>query len=168
MSENIQKVQLKSIEKKTNILSLILAIAILAIGVALFFFSGSFDNNILSSTIIFIGVIAIAFSLYIFIAKTKINVYTKTGSLIVKKNIFFDTSDFYALKSALENNDFQPIKKAKKIDEGNIQIYALYSKDNKFAAVQLLKYEPFDFIPQTNIIVMENEKAEDFIKSIAA
>ena len=112
--------------------------------------------------------IAIAFSLYIFIAKTKINVYTKTGSLIVKKNIFFDTSDFYALKSALENNDFQPIKKAKKIDEGNIQIYALYSKDNKFAAVQLLKYEPFDFIPQTNIIVMENEKAEDFIKSIAA
>ena len=67
----------------------------------------------------------------------------------------------------MENGDFQAIKRIKTIEDGNVQIYALFSKDRKFAAVQLLKYEPFDFIPQTNIIIMENDKAEDLINAIA-
>ena len=117
--------------------------------------------------LLFLGVVAIIVALFLLFAKLKKDIYVKTGSPVSKKNIFYDTADFFGIKNALENGDFQAIKRIKTIEDGNVQIYALYSKDRKFAAVQLLKYEPFDFIPQTNIIIMENDKAEDLINAIA-
>jgi hypothetical protein len=47
------------------------------------------------------------------------------------------------------------LEKFNKVDEGNVQLYVVYSKDKKFAALQLLKYEPFDFVPQTDVMVRE-------------
>lgn len=167
MSNNIQNIKLESIEKRLNVVSLLLAIAFAALGVLLCIYSGNMESSMLSSTIIFIGVVAIIVALFLLFAKLKKDIYVKTGSPVSKKNIFYDTADFFGIKNALESGNFQAIKRIKTIEDGNVQIYALFSKDRKFAAVQLLKYEPFDFIPQTNIIIMEDDKAEDLINAIA-
>ena len=89
------------------------------------------------------------------IARLNSEVYTKTNSPIVRRELYFDTNDFFNIKNVVENNDFKSIEKFKRVDEGNVQLYIIHSKDKKFAALQLLKYEPFDFVPQTEVKTAE-------------
>ena len=89
------------------------------------------------------------------IAKLNSEVYVKTNSPIVKRQLYFNTTDFYDIKNAIENADYKSIEKFKRVDEGNVELYVIHSKDRKFAALQLFKYEPFDFVPQTEIKTLE-------------
>ncbi|MBR5604539.1 MAG: hypothetical protein IKW51_10170 [Bacteroidales bacterium] len=155
MTNNIQNTQLDFIEKKFNISSLFAGILLIGIGAFMFFYSKNIANNMLSSTLIFFGIIAIAVALYILIAKLNGEVYAKTNSPIVRRQIYFDTADFYNIKSAVENGKYDSLDKFKRVEEGNVQIFVIHSKDRKFAALQVLKYEPFDFIPQTDIKIFE-------------
>ncbi|MBQ8222807.1 MAG: hypothetical protein IJZ87_05605 [Bacteroidales bacterium] len=155
MTDNIQNAQIELIEKKFNIGSLLIGLICIALGGFAFVYSRNLDGNMLSSLMIFVGIILVAVALFFIIAKLNNTVYTKTKSPIVKRQLYFDTADFYNIKSVVENNDFKSIEKFNRVDEGNVQLYVLHSKDKKFAALQLLKYEPFDFVPQTEIKVQE-------------
>lgn len=155
MTNNIQNTQIELIEKKINMTSLILGVIFIALGIVLFIFSRNIEANMLSSTMVFFGVVSLLFALFFFISKLNAKIYSKTNSPIIERQLYYDIADFYKLKDIIENNDFESIDKFKRIEEGNIQLYVLYSKDKKFAALQLLKYEPFDFIPQTEIKIFE-------------
>ena len=109
----------------------------------------------LSSALIFFGIVALGFAAFLLIARLYSDVYTKTNSPVIKRELYFDTNDFYNIKNVIENNEFTSIEKFKRVDEGNVQLYVIHSKDKKFAALQLLKYEPFDFVPQTEIKTAE-------------
>ena len=135
--------------------SLILGVIFIALGIVLFIYSRNIEANMLSSTMVFFGVVSLLFALFFFISKLNAKIYSKTNSTIIERQLYYDIADFYKLKDIIENNDFEQIDKFKRIEEGNIQLYVLYSKDKKFAALQLLKYEPFDFIPQTEIKFFE-------------
>lgn len=155
MTNNIKNTQIELIEKKFNITSLILSIIFIGLGVFLFVFSRNIEGNMLSSAMIFFGIVSVVLALFFLIARLNNNVYTKTNSPIVKRELYFDTADFYNIKNIIENEDFNSIEKFKRVDEGNVQLYVLHSKDKKFAALQLLRYEPFDFVPQTEIKTAE-------------
>lgn len=155
MTKNIQNTQIEFVEKKFNFISLLLGIILVGAGIFAFVYSGNIDSNMISSLMIFIGIVLVVVAVFLLIARTKSTVYTKTNSPIVTRQLYFDAADFYNLKTVIENNDYKSIEKFKRIDEGNVQLYVLHSKDKKFAALQLLKYEPFDFIPQTEIKVQE-------------
>lgn len=155
MTNNIKNTQIDFIEKKFNVSSLLASIILIGLGVFMFIYSKNFDGNMLSSALIFFGIIAIGFAAFLFIARLSSEVYTKTNSPIVKRELYFDSNDFYNIKNVIENNDFKSIEKFKRVDEGNVQLYVIHSKDKKFAALQLLKYEPFDFVPQTEVKTIE-------------
>lgn len=155
MTNNIKNTKIELIEKKFNTGSLIAGILLIAISCFLFIYSGNFENNMVSSSLVFLGVTSVAFALFLLFAKVNTEVYSKTNSPIIKRQLYYDTNDFYNIKNALESNDLNSIEKIKRVDEGNVQLYVLHSKDRKFAALQLLKYEPFDFIPQTEIKTVE-------------
>ena len=155
MTNNIKNTQIELVEKKFNVTSLILGILLIGLGAFLFVYSRNVDGNMLSSTMIFLGVVSVVFALFFLIAKLNSEVYAKTNSPIVKRELYFDTADFYNIKNVIDSNDYKSIEKFKRVDEGNVQLYVLHSKDKKFAALQLLKYEPFDFIPQTDIKIQE-------------
>ena len=155
MTNNIKNTKIELIEKKFNITSLIISIILIGLGVFMFIYSRNLDGNMLSSAMIFFGIIAVAFALFLLFARLNSEIYVKTNSPIIKRELYFDSADLYNLKNALENNDYKAIEKFKRIDEGNVQLYVLHSKDKKFAALQLLKYEPFDFVPQTEIKTAE-------------
>ena len=155
MTNNIQNTQIESIERKFNTTSLLSGIMLIGLGCFLFFYSKSFTNNMLSSALIFIGILAITYALFLLFARLNGEVYTKTNSPIVRRQLYFDTADFYNIKKVIDNNDYKSIEKFRRVDEGNVQLYVIHSKDKKFAAMQLLKYEPFDFIPQTDIKTVE-------------
>lgn len=155
MTNNIKNTQIDYIEKKFNVTSLISSIILIGLGVFMFIYSSNIDSNMLSSALIFFGVVALCFAGFMLIARLNSEVYTKTNSPIVRRELYFDTNDFFNIKNVVENNDFKSIEKFKRVDEGNVQLYIIHSKDKKFAALQLLKYEPFDFIPQTEVKTAE-------------
>ena len=152
---NIQNTQLDFIQKRFNISALLSGIVLIGFGVLLFMYSKNIDGNMLSSAIIFFGIVSIIFALFLLIARLNAEVYAKTNSPIVRRQIYFDGADFYHIKSAIEEGKFEILDKFKRVDEGNVQLYVVHSKDKKFAALQLLKYEPFDFVPQTDVMVRE-------------
>lgn len=155
MTNNIQNTQIDFIQKRFNVSALFSGIVLIGFGVLLFVYSGSMDGNMLSSAMVFFGIVSVAFALFFLIARLNAEVYAKTNSPIVKRQIYFDTADFYDIKSAIENGKFETLDKFNRVDEGNVQLYVIHSKDKKFAALQLLKYEPFDFVPQTDVMVRE-------------
>lgn len=155
MINNIKNTQIDFIEKKFNATSLISSILLIGLGVFMFIYSKNLDGNMLSSALIFFGIVALGFAAFLLIARLYSDVYTKTNSPIIKRELYFDTNDFYNIKNVIENNEFTSIEKFKRVDEGNVQLYVIHSKDKKFAALQLLKYEPFDFVPQTEIKTAE-------------
>lgn len=155
MTNNIKNTQIDFIEKKFNVTSLISSIILIGLGVFMFIYSRNLDGNMLSSALIFLGIVALGFAAFMLIARLNSEVYIKTNSPIIKRELYFDSNDFYNIKNTIENNEFKAIEKFKRVDEGNVQLYVIHSKDKKFAALQLLKYEPFDFIPQTEIKTME-------------
>lgn len=155
MANNIKDLQIELIQKKFNVASLLIGIVLIGLGIALFVLSRGVEGNMLSSAMIFLGILFVGFALFFLIAKLNSEVYSKTNSPIVKRQLYYDTADFYNIKNVIDNNDYKSIEKFKRVDEGNIQLYVIHSKDKKFAALQLLKYEPFDFIPQTEVKMME-------------
>lgn len=155
MINNIKNTQIDFIEKKFNATSLISSILLIGLGVFMFIYSKNLDSNMLSSALIFFGIVALGFAAFLLIARLYSDVYTKTNSPVIKRELYFDTNDFYNIKNVIENNEFTSIEKFKRVDEGNVQLYVIHSKDKKFAALQLLKYEPFDFVPQTEIKTAE-------------
>ncbi len=155
MTNNIQNTQIELIEKKFNVGSLLLSLILIGLGSFLFVYSGNFESNMLSSAMIFFGIAIVAFAIFLLIAKLNNEVYVKTNSPIIKRQLYFDTADFYNLKNAIDSADYNSIEKFKRVDEGNVQLYVIHSKDKKFAALQLLKYEPFDFVPQTEVKTLE-------------
>ena len=155
MTNNIKNTQIDYIEKKFNVTSLISSIILIGLGVFMFIYSSNIDSNMLSSALIFFGVVSLCFAGFMLIARLNSEVYTKTNSPIVRRELYFDTNDFFNIKNVVENNDFKSIEKFKRVDEGNVQLYVIHSKDKKFAALQLLKYEPFDFVPQTEVKTAE-------------
>ena len=152
---NIQNTQLDFIQKRFNISALLSGIVLIGFGAFLFVYSRGVDSNMLSSSLIFFGIVSVAFALFLLIARLNAEVYTKTNSPIVRRQIYFDGADFYNIKSAIEEGKFEILDKFKRVDEGNVQLYVVHSRDKKFAALQLLKYEPFEFIPQTEVKVRE-------------
>ena len=155
MTNNIQNTHIELIEKKFSVKSLLLSLALMGAGVFLFIYSSNFGNNMLSSTLIFFGIAIVAFATFLMIAKLNSEVYVKTNSPIIKRQLYFDTADFYDIKNAIDKGDYKSIEKFKRVDEGNVQLYVVHSKDKKFAAMQLFKYEPFDFVPQTEVKTAE-------------
>lgn len=152
---NIKNTEIELIQKKFNTTSLITAIVLIVLGCLLYIFSGNIESNMASSAMIFVGIVMQAYALFLLFARLSQEIYTKTKSPIVKRELYFDTSDFYNIKNVIENNDYNSIEKIKRVDEGNVQLYVIHSKDKKFAALQLLRYEPFDFVPQTEIKTVE-------------
>ena len=155
MTNNIQNTQFELVEKKFSVTSLLLSLVLIGLGCVLFIYSGNIGSNMISSAMIFFGIAIVAFALFLMIAKINSEVYVKTNSPIIKRQLYFDTADFYNLKNAIDNADYNSIEKFKRVDEGNVQLYVVHSKDKKFAAMQLLKYEPFDFVPQTEVKTVE-------------
>ena len=155
MTNNIQNTQIDFIQKRFNISALLSGIVLIGFGAFLFIYSSNMDGNMLSSALIFFGIVSVVFALFLLIARLNVEIYAKTNSPIVRRQIYFDAADFYNIKSAIENDKLETLEKFNRVDEGNVQLYVVHSKDRKFAVLQLLKYEPFDFVPQTDVMVRE-------------
>ena len=102
MTNNIQNTQFELIEKRFSVTSLLLSLVLIGLGCFLFIYSGNIESNMISSSMIFFGIAIVAVAIFLMIAKINSEVYIKTNSPIIKRQLYFDTADFYNLKDAIE------------------------------------------------------------------
>jgi len=168
LSENINACKLPDVEKKTNILSLILAVILLSLAAVLFVLSSYVENNIGSSTEIFFGVVAIGIAFYLVFAQRKKMIDKNTGSVVSKDHIYFSANDFHNIKVALANKSFDGLDGIKRQQDGNVQLVFYFSQNHNYIAIQVQKYEPFEYKPSSEIYIFRGEDAEKLIGKLKA
>ena len=65
---------------------------------------------------------------------------------------------------AFENDNFAVLQTVKRQQEGNVQIVFRFAENHKYIAIQVLKYEPFDFKQQTDILVYRDVNAMKLVE----
>ena len=92
--------------------------------------------------------------------------YKPTQSAVNKKEYFFPADDFLPLKNAIEQGRFDNLKKLHRQSDGNVKLVVVCTKDDKFAAAQVLRYQPFEFKPETEIVVLKEADAAAFLEML--
>lgn len=163
LSENINSCQLPDVEKKTNIISFILSSILVVLAGVLFVMSGNVESNLGSSTEVFFGVVAIGVALYLIFGQRNKLVDTSTGSVVSKDHIYFSANDLHGIKVALANKDFDGFDNVQRQPDGNVQVIFYFSRDNRYIAIQVQKYEPFEYKPCSEVYVFRGDDAERLI-----
>lgn len=168
LAENINNCDLPDVEKKTNITSIMSGVVLLILAVTLFILSGKVESNLGSSTEIFFGVIAIGIALYLFFAQREKMIDITTNSVVSKDRIFYNANDFHEIKVALANKSFSGLRNVQRQSDGNVQLIFYFSFDRNYIAVQVHKYEPFEYKPCSEIYVFRGDDAEKLIEELKA
>ena len=92
--------------------------------------------------------------------------YKPTQSPVGKKEYFYAADDFTALSSALAHGRFDQMQKLHRQSDGNVKLVVLRSKDGKFAAAQVFRYQPFDFVPESEIVVIKEGEIAAFNEAL--
>ena len=139
MTNNIQNTQIDFIQKRFNISALLSGIVLIGFGAFLFIYSSNMDGNMLSSALIFFGIVSVVFALFLLVARLNVEVYAKTNSPIVRRQIYFDAADFYNIKSAIENDKLEKVSKKNLVKDITayrmVSNYVKVNSNNKFIFV---------------------------------
>jgi len=152
---DLSKLELPDLEKKTNISALICGICCLVIGIVLFFVQSVAGNIALQYFIIIIGIVLVCFGAYQMIAKSRRWYYKKTGSPVTSREYYYTADDFASLKAAVNAKNFEALKKIKTQGSSNVRLNIVTAKDKSYAAMQLFRYQPFEFKPEDDVVVLE-------------
>ncbi len=92
--------------------------------------------------------------------------YKPTQSPVKKEEYFFSADNFTALRTALDHKHFEALKQLPFLPDGNVKLVVISSKDGKFGAVQLHRYRPFEFTPETDIVVLKEDEIQAFLAAL--
>lgn len=106
---------------------------------------------------------------YFFDLRTKV-IYTPTNSKVIGCSLEYGASNGEKIKELLELPDETILEEASKMkflesmDNGMYDLSFCYSKDYKFAALQLSKYMAFEYRAVTAVRFIENDVAEALLR----
>lgn len=84
--------------------------------------------------------------------------YLPTKSVVKEKNYSFNLKYMESLKEMIESGNFSNSFNIKKEKGGNLRLDVLMSADKKFAAVRLLQFIPYSYIPVIDMQYLRNDK----------
>ncbi len=86
--------------------------------------------------------------------------YMPTQKPVSRKEYYFIAYDYNDLKNSIENKQFENIKKLTCKTLNPIELVVVSTSDEKFAAVQIRRYQPYEFKPETEIMVFKDADAQ--------
>ena len=89
--------------------------------------------------------------------------YKPTQMAVGKKEYYFLVDDFDDLKDLLEKHRFNDLKQLHCKELSPIELVVLGTKDGKFAAAQIFRYQDYYFVPYTDISVYKDSDAAAFL-----
>ena len=84
--------------------------------------------------------------------------YLPTKSVVKEKNYSFNLKYLEPLKEMIESGNFSNNINIEKGTGGNLRLDVLMSADKKFAAVRLLQFIPYSYIPVMDMQYLRNDK----------
>ena len=84
--------------------------------------------------------------------------YLLTKSVVKEKNYSFNLKSLEPLKEMIESGNFSNNINIEKGTGGNLRLDVLMSADKKFAAVRLLQFIPYSYIPVMDMQYLRNDK----------
>lgn len=155
----------EQVSRRTDVQSIVLSILLILLGSMAFYFSikEENDSSSWSMLIMTVGTALLLIGVFRVFWKSHSWFYTPTQSRISVKSEFYETSDFKYLKLKLDNGDFSGEKTIRSGNTGGIRMDYMYSKDKKFAAVQLYQFSSYIYQPVTQIYYYKDNEACKFI-----
>ena len=89
--------------------------------------------------------------------------YTPTQMPVGKKEFYFIADDYDDLKTILEKHCFNDLKELHCKVLSPIELVVLSTKDGKFVAAQIFRYQDYYFVPSTDISIYIDSDAEAFL-----
>lgn len=86
--------------------------------------------------------------------------YMPTQMPVSRKEYYFIAYEFKDLVSCLENKQFETLKKLTCKTLNPIELMVVSTNDEKFAAAQVRRYQPYEFKPETEIMVFKDAEAQ--------
>lgn len=165
-SENINNFRLPELEKKVNKASILISIVLIIFATAMFYLAFFTEDDLVEGSEIFAGVIAIIIVFYMLVWQRNKLVDRETGSVVSKDRIYYNPNDLQCILMSFENDSFGILHDIKRQQEGNVQMVFFFAEDHKYIAIQVFKYEPFEYKPQTDILVYRDVNAMKLIESL--
>lgn len=119
-------------------------------------------NNPTFSMFLFItGSCGSIWAIYSLLHKNKTKKYLPTGSEMRECALFFDVEKKDTLLTLLKTGDFRNKTHFTNSINGGIRLDIIYSVDGRFAAAQLMQFEPYSFYPASSIFYYREPQATD-------
>ena len=133
----------KHISVKQILVSSLFALAGI-VAIVLMLMMDASDSN-LSMVLLTVGVILLLYSFYRFFSKSHEIIYTPTGSEVRSGTLYMDATELQHFQQMVKKNDFSTSSRVVFKEGGNGRLDYLISKDNRFVALQLFHFIPFEF-----------------------
>lgn len=149
------------IAKRTNVGSMFISLAMLAIGFIAFFSAFQMDDSSssISMFLMVLGTALLLMGVFRIFWKSKEMVYVPTGSATKELSCFYDSKYAGELSELLKSGKFVNDNVIKSVHSGNVRLDILLSQDSKFAAVQLFQFVPYTYDPVTPVYYFVGEQA---------
>lgn len=158
--KDLTKYELPELEKKAHRPALISGICFTIVGAVLLYVQTLCSTVGLAYLLILLGIAGLVHGVYQIFHGSKTWFYKPTDSKVAQKEYYYLADDFNALTNAIEHHRFEVLKSLKRQPDSNVKLVVVSSKDGKFAAAQVFRYQPFEFKPETEIFVFKDADAE--------
>ncbi|MDR0940476.1 MAG: hypothetical protein LBN29_14220 [Mediterranea sp.] len=156
------------IGRRVNSAAIIQSVILMALGFASLACMAIFRGlpATFGTTLLLVGAALILCGLYLLFQKKYKVVYLPTGSAIKGYTLYFDRNEEGKLLSLVEDRNLAKSAELKPCSGGGMKMEVLLSRCNRFAAVQLSEFVPYEYRPITDSVYFEEHEAKplaDFI-----
>lgn len=156
----------EGLQKCANVRLLSISVVVLLAGAGVLAYSLGMVNSALSSLGLLIGGILVIVALYYICFHSTHWVYAPTGSEVKKVSLNCEAKRI--LKSWEEMREEFGFKSLNcKAEQSEIRLDCIYTKDKKYAALQLCQYSSFLYTPLTEIYYLTDDQAARFIERLS-
>ena len=153
----------QDIRKHTSFLTISLSACLLAAGLILLFLPEINSQSNIDILSMVAGSLMVCIAVYLLVFRGRYQAYAETGSRICKKSLTFTKDQFPHLNKYLADYCSLPVFPA---EGAQLYLQVIHSKDNRYAAFQLLTYTSCLYEPVTELCCLKGEKAAAFINSL--
>lgn len=156
---------IEGLQKCANMRTVIISAICLLAGVGIVVYSLEMANSTLSSVTLLAGCIIAIVAIYYLCFHSTHWIYKPTGSEARKISLNHEAKRIIKLWDEIGDEfGFKPLNS--RADQSEIRVDCVYTRDKKYAAVQLCQYSSFLYTPLTEIHHLKDEQAARFIERI--
>lgn len=156
----------QDIRKQTHLSLIVLSVCMLVVGLSLFFLPKSqSESSNMDALRIILGILLTGASLYFLGFRTRYLAYTETGSRICKRHFNCPKAQLSRLREHLADYCSLP---GTALEENRLYLVVVHSKDQQYAAFQVLSYASFLYEPVTKLCCLKRKEAATFLQKLHA